>query len=361
MQAIDTSTWKEFKIGDLFDSESGNVDIKKEHINEKGYPVVSSGVDNRGIIGCADIDSKIHKADTITVDMFGNVFYRDFEYKMVTHARVFALLPKGFEINKERGNFLAACISKITSTFEYNNMCSYKKIKDLYILLPATPDSEPDWAYMEGRIAELEESHLAELEAYLISTGLNDYELTDEDQKTLAATPECGEFVASELFDIKKGKRLTKADMKEGDINFIGSSSTNNGLTAKIGNTEHLHPANTITVSYNGSVGEVFLQEEPFWASDDVNVWYPRFDFNTEVMQYIMTVIQRHREKYSYTAKWTIDKMREELLRLPVTPSGEPDWEYMEKYIRAVEKTVIADVVRYKDRMIDETKKVVGE
>ena len=169
-----------------------------------------------------------------------------------------------------------------------------------------------------------------------------------------------GKFKASDLFDIKKGKRLTQADMINGNINFIGSSSTNNGITAKIGNTKYLHPAKTFTVSYNGSVGEAFLQEEQFWASDDVNVWYPKFSFNTEVIEYIMSVIRKHRNKYSYTSKWTIDKMRNEILVLPIKSDGTPDFDYMSAYIRAIEKIVIADVVKYKDRIIEETKKIVG-
>ena len=37
-----------------------------------------------------------------------------------------------------------------------------------------------------------------------------------------------------------------------------------------------------------------------------------------------------------------------------------PDWEFMEKYIRAIEKIVIADVVQYKDAMISKTKEVVA-
>lgn len=44
----------------------------------------------------------------------------------------------------------------------------------------------------------------------------------------------------------------------------------NNGCTAMVGNTENMHPANTITVCYNGSVGETFYQDRPFLASDDV-------------------------------------------------------------------------------------------
>lgn len=164
------------------------------------------------------------------------------------------------------------------------------------------------------------------------------------------------EFRASDLFDIKKGKRLTKANMIKGDINFIGSTSSNNGVTAKIGNTEYLHPAHTITVSYNGSVGEVFLQDEPFWASDDVNVWYPKFEANNRVMLYIMAVIKKLRARYSYTDKWTIDKMRDEMLLLPVVSSVDPkhvytvndiDWQYMQDRIAELEQDRIAELDTY--------------
>ena len=32
-----------------------------------------------------------------------------------------------------------------------------------------------------------------------------------------------------------------------------------------------------------------------------------------------------------------------------------PDWEFMENYIRAIEKVVISDVVKYKDEVIEKT------
>ena len=39
-------------------------------------------------------------------------------------------------------------------------------------------------------------------------------------------------FKLSDLFDLKKGKRLTKADMIGGDIPYIGASDSHNGVTA---------------------------------------------------------------------------------------------------------------------------------
>src|SRR3990167_7624678 len=83
-------------------------------------------------------------------------------------------------------------------------------------------------------------------------------------------------FMLSALFEIRKGKRLTKANMTTGNTPFLGSIDNNNGVVCRIGESP-LHPGNTISVNYNGSVGEAFYQPIPFRCSDDVNVLYPKF------------------------------------------------------------------------------------
>lgn len=144
------------------------------------------------------------------------------------------------------------------------------------------------------------------------------------------------EFRIGELFDIIKGRRLTKANMIDGDINFIGSSSVNNGITALIGNTEHVHPGGVLTVCYNGSVGETFYQSEPFWASDDVNILEPKTEISRNSMLFVGTVIRHLGQYYNWTDKWTRDVMLETLITLPITSLGNPDWEYMDSYMARV-------------------------
>ena len=194
MTTIDTSSWKEFKISDLFDVMTGDFDIQKEHINGKGTIVITAGETDNGVLGKTDIKAKIVPANTITVDMFGKCAYRDFEYKMVTHARVFALVPKYSDFNEKSGLFISTLLSKLTTGFSYSDMCSWNKIKNFTIKLPIKEVEEIDFEYMEKyiaelegqRIAELEGQRIAELEGYLVATGLNDYVLTEEDKQTLS-------------------------------------------------------------------------------------------------------------------------------------------------------------------------------
>lgn len=138
------------------------------------------------------------------------------------------------------------------------------------------------------------------------------------------------------IFNVVKGTRLTKANMIPGLTRFIGSSAMNNGCTALIGNDKNIHPQNTITVCYNGSVGETFYQDEPFWASDDVNVLYPKFEMNKEIALFIVPLIKSASHKYTYIDKWKREDMIADKIKLPVCETGEIDWEFMESYMKNV-------------------------
>ena len=153
------------------------------------------------------------------------------------------------------------------------------------------------------------------------------------------------EFSIKSLFTIKKGERLTKADMRDGDIRFIGASAINNGITAYISNDDgvNVHPGNTITVAYHGSVGESFYQDERFWASDDVNVLYPKFAMNKEIAFFIIPVLRAVGQNYQFIDKWKLDVMEDTLIKLP-SSHGKPDFKYMETYIKALEKRVSKSV-----------------
>lgn len=153
-------------------------------------------------------------------------------------------------------------------------------------------------------------------------------------------------FKMSQLFEIKKGKRLTKADQTPGETVFIGATSNNNGITEYIGQ-DPIHEGNTISVTYNGSVGEAFYQPVPYWASDDVNVLYPKgFDLNEKIGLFLCTVIRNEKQMWSYGRKWNKDLMNETTIRLPVTEEGNPNYSYMESYIDSLDDD-ISDIPDY--------------
>lgn len=152
-----------------------------------------------------------------------------------------------------------------------------------------------------------------------------------------------------ELFEIKKGKRLTKSNMIPGEINFIGATDSNNGKTASIANNTHIHPANTITVTYNGSVGKAFYQIAPYWASDDVNVLYPKFDMNEMQALYFLAPLMKKGKQYAYSYKLTKEKMESDTIQLPINALGKIDFDFMSSRMHDLEEERMHDLK--KERM----------
>lgn len=143
-----------------------------------------------------------------------------------------------------------------------------------------------------------------------------------------------GKFTLESLFNIVKGTRLTKKDMIEGDINYVGASAFNNGVTAHIGNTDNIHPGGLLTVCYNGSIGQTFYQESRFWATDDVNVLYPKFNMTKYMALFIAPLIKIVGRNYQYTDKWQIEDMKRSVIYLPIKSDNCPNWGYMDIYMR---------------------------
>ena len=147
---IDTSTWKEFRVGDLFDMSLSKDDIQPKSIVEGNIPLISSSKTNNGIVAyIQDEKATLQKAGTITVDMFGKAFYQSNHYYCVSHGRVNILTPK-FDINEYIGLFIASAIERVSDEkYEFNSMCTGTKLAEDIIYLPTTSTGEPDWQYME--------------------------------------------------------------------------------------------------------------------------------------------------------------------------------------------------------------------
>ena len=157
---------KEFKIEELFESANGDTDLKKSDLTDTGLPLITSGLSNNGIAGLTVKPARVFDGHTITVDMFGNAFYRDTPYKMVTHARVFALLPHGWKMTEKTGLYLTGQLCHFKEFFSYSNMCSFKKIKRMTISLPVTSTGTPDWHFMETYITAIEKLTIKDIVKY---------------------------------------------------------------------------------------------------------------------------------------------------------------------------------------------------
>lgn len=144
-------------------------------------------------------------------------------------------------------------------------------------------------------------------------------------------------FVYSDLFDIDRGRGPRQKDLDgSGNVPFITAIDSKNGLTGYT-TMKPFHPGNTISVNRNGNgVAEAYYQPVPFCSTEDVHIFTPKFAMNQHTALFLATLIRREKYRFSYGRKWGLERMKKSMMRLPVTSSGEPDWNFMEGYIKSL-------------------------
>lgn len=150
--------WEEFRIGDLFEIDTGSLLTSKE-LTKGNVPRISAKSDNNGILGYFDTENNNkarHCENFISVNFFGDTFYHP--YKASLEMKVHILKFKNAELSKASGIFIASIIAKsFQGKFSYGNQLSSTKLKtkNFTISLP-TQEGKIAFDFMESFIKELE-------------------------------------------------------------------------------------------------------------------------------------------------------------------------------------------------------------
>ena len=301
------------KLSDIFKITYPKTLIYAEMIPvEDGINFVSSQEKNNGVVGKVALEEgvQIFPAGCITVPLKGSVLMAHLQPQCCYVAHQIAVLEERYPMTFAEKLYYVTCIRG--NAFKYN----YGRQADRTIGEIEVPE------YTASNISNIQQltTKNSKMECHSIDTELwKDFRLGD-------------------YFDIKKGKRLTSDDQTEGSTPYIGAIDSNNGIANYIGQ-DSIHDGNTISLSYNGSVGEAFYQPKPFWATDDVNVLYFRQEngvaFNKYIALFICAVLRQEKYRYSYGRKWVLDSMKSTIIKLP-EKSGKPDWSYMENFMKSL-------------------------
>ena len=400
--------FREFELKDIFQTTPfrGGLQVPTGGLMSSGdleagdTPRISVTSMNNGIIGYyKDVDSKNYRTyeNCISVSFLGTVFYHP--YKASFDMKVHCLKPIDHELRRGEALYLISCIQKLVQNNTYGNQTSSTDLPYIKVYLPVNDNGEPDFDYMQERIEELEQERIEELEQerieelehYLVATGLNDYELTDEDIETLSlsgfgdyeerdsedAVKVCKEFKISDLFESFNGDTdLQKSHINGLVCNVVSSGLENNGIIGKTDIKAKIFDSDTITIDM---FGNCFYRDEQYKMVTHARVFSlsPLFEgLNSVNGQYIVSQFKYLPTVYNYSNMCSWNKIKNDMLSLPIQtdiegnpiidteckyhPDGYiPDFDFMEKYIKAIEKIVVADVVKYKDSVISKTKEVV--
>jgi hypothetical protein len=353
--------WGKFRIGDLFQVGTGSLLSSTELSMNGDIPRISAKSDNNGVLNYLDSESlnnARHFNNFISVNFFGSdggIFYHP--YKASVEMKVHTLKIPKIELNQRTGIFLCSALYKALHGFGYGDQLSSSKLRDLNlkIQLPIQ-NGEPDFAFMESFIAELEMDRISELETYLSVTGLSDYELTKEEKLALEEYDSLTfkDFNITDIFNIKNTKSILSRDIcpNSGAIPYLCASADNNAISSYISyDKKLLDTGNCIFIG--GKTFVVTYQECDFFSNDSHNLTLTlkNEDYRLKLSQiYLSTCVRKSlNHKYSWGDSISNNKIQKDKIRLPLT-NNTVDYLKMKIFISAIQKLVIKDVVLYTDK-----------
>ena len=325
---LNVATWKYFQLSEIFTTiEPGKVSQAYQLEEGNDIPYLGAKKEDNGVMSwCASNPDLTSKGNCVILicDGQGSVGYANYMESDFLGTVNLMLCYNNRYMNRYVGLFLATILSQERPKYSFGRKWK-THLNDTIIKLPQNFDGNPDWDFMEQYIKSLNHKPLTTAN----QGGYGSHTLGVESWK---------EFCVGDLFEVKKGKRLTSDEQTDGETPYIGAIDSNNGVANYIGQAA-IHDGNTISLSYNGSVGEAFYQPRPFLATDDVNVLYFKEEngiaFNKYIALFICAVLRQEKYRYSYGRKWVLESMRSTVIKLPAK-DNKPDFGFMENYMRAL-------------------------
>ncbi|OOC22794.1 type I restriction endonuclease [Helicobacter pylori] len=393
--------WGEFKLGDLFEVLSSK---KIYHANtikihdtqiENSYPYVVRAATNNGIKGfIIDDPTFANEKNTLSFaqDTF-TVFYQKQPY--FTGNKVKVLKPKFAFKSPKILHFISAILQFILKPLTWGLGSTTESIAEFKFSLPLKPTAKTqtlkdiDFDFMETFIAELEQCRLAELQAYLKATGLENTTLSNDEENALnvfngnhsggggGGNTSCGltwqSFKLGDLFEIEKTLSFNKDALTQGeDYDYITRTSQNQGVLQTTGfvNAENLNPP--FTWSLGLLQMDFFYRKKSWYAGQFMRKITPKAEIknkiNSHTAHYFTTLLNALKRPLLSVLVRDIDKtFREQKIQLPLKPTAKTqtlediDFDFMRTLINALMKQTIQGVAQYCGAKIQATKEVISQ
>lgn len=343
--------WKAFKVKDIFDSI---VPTKGRTTNElvKGedIPYIAASKTNNGYAGMYTLGScrnMISKGNAIVFIQLGDGAAGMAYYEPMDFIGMNGKTSCGYssKLNQYVGIFLARCLSINKEKFSHGHSWTGSRLKNTKVMLPVTDDGEPDYQFMEDYVRELMiakrkqyrdfvEKRLAELgvDVKIIGGGYRE----SLDSREWKAIPIVKLF---NRIEPGRGKGLNHLNLAEHGVSYIGATNRNNGVMCfvkdDIASRKMKQEGNCIGFIKNGdgSAGFAIYKKESFVSTSDVIYGYADW-LNEYTGLFFVAAQDLIEKKYSHGYKRNQQHLRGDRVMLPVTETGEPDYEFMEEFGR---------------------------
>lgn len=326
-------------------------------------PLVSNASIDNGVMGFSNLNP-LNKGNLLSCSdtTLGaeTMYYQKNDY--IGYQHIQSLIPKFDRFNSAIAFFIISASHTATSNgqYDYGHKFNRKSMRKTVIFLPICDDGSIDFDFMESFIAELEAERVAELSAYLTVSGLDNYELSSEEESVLKnfQSIKWDTYNLERLFGKStRGKRLKGDDRIAGTLPFVTAGESSEGISAYISNDVEVFEKNTTTIDMFGSAK---YRNYKYGADDHVAVVHTE-SVPMKSSIFLTAAIHKaaHTGKFDYGHNFYAKDADALDIQLP-TIDGNPDYDTMTILISAVQKLVIKDVVLYADRKIEKAKTITN-
>lgn len=335
-------------------------------------PVVTNTSENHGRAGFSNLPPT--EKNIITFSDTGTKSPDTFFYQeggFIGYPHVQGMYPYSEKWNRYSLLYLITLLKKKTvGNYDYSTKMTRVDILNIEVSLPIIAQDTIDFDFMETCIRELEEERIRELSAYLSISGLDSYELNSSEKDTIKQFQDnkvkykvykLGEG-NERLFDISSPQKRFNANTVTfgGKYPYVVRSSLNNGIRGYITQDEcYLNPAKTI--SFGQDTATIFYQEKPYFTGDKIKVMsYRDCELNPELACYLLTVMRKAFQNFAWgQSSFNENVLKNMEIRLPVDSNDNIDYTYITTFIKAQEKLSIKNVIDWKDKIINTSKKCI--
>ncbi|MEJ8602151.1 restriction endonuclease subunit S [Helicobacter pylori] len=383
--------WGEFSYETIYELQKTTKLLSKKDCVENGkIPLFTSDSKNNGIVGYVNCKPSYKLKNNQYMVVFGD------------HTRTFNIAKNDFciadnvKVLKPIKDFSIRILLFINTMWRkkiidkgYARHWSLAKTAKIQLPLKPTANTQTlediDFNFMEKFIAELEQCRLAELDAYLKATGLENTTLSSGEENALNVfnnsmggnTP-CGlmwqSFRLGDLFEVLSSKKIYHANtikihdtQIENSYPYVVRATTNNGIKGFIiDDPTFTNEKNTL--SFAQDTFTVFYQKQPYFTGNKVKILKPKFAFKSpKILHFISAILQFILKPLTWGLGSTTESIAEFKFSLPLKPTAKTqslediDFHFMRTLINALMKQTIQGVAQYCGAKIQATKEVISQ
>ena len=142
------------------------------------------------------------------------------------------------------------------------------------------------------------------------------------------------------MFDCSNGVMYDNLidESNDNTVEYYTSSESNNGFEGYINEYDEKDVIRvpSLTVGSRGNDAVTYYHEGNYIANQNLTILIPKEPISQYAMMFFATILYQEKPKYSYGRLMSKEKARDSIIKLPADSNDNPDWQFMENYIKSL-------------------------